>query len=412
MHGLEIEIPQQTLRLLRAFIQRRQHRGLVVIDVVARRPAEGLLLRRRQGTIPLDAALLAGLFGNERFRGAVAEGLVAAAVGVVVGRDRIQVQMREVIAEVPGPYTRHPECGQCLNFMEAQLEAFGVSERIDILVDRPGAIPGHQQRHALVQIVDHLRMPLTEHAEHRLGGLVNLLVRVAVDVDEGVLRPVGRRLSRQARELRPALEKAVEPLDLLVAPVGIRDRVDQHHQILAYAPDHRLLRYRQPIGQLQHRLRGSGLIRVKRRVEVVDRTGARPGALDCAHNTRGASASRLSSSSALSSSSGLSSISVPRETTPACSNAAQYSLLNIRSTTGRLRRMARNPRYDILFEPVKIGPVTARNRFYAVPHAAGMTNSMPHMRAKFRETKAEGGWGVVCSGYVSIDPSSDDAPLP
>jgi dimethylamine/trimethylamine dehydrogenase len=74
--------------------------------------------------------------------------------------------------------------------------------------------------------------------------------------------------------------------------------------------------------------------------------------------------------------------------------------------------MARNPRYDVLFEPVKIGPVTAKNRFYAVPHAAGMTNSMPHMRAKFRETKAEGGWGVVCTGYVSIDPSSDDSPLP
>jgi len=74
--------------------------------------------------------------------------------------------------------------------------------------------------------------------------------------------------------------------------------------------------------------------------------------------------------------------------------------------------VARNPRYDLLFEPVRIGPVTARNRFYAVPHAAGMTNSMPHMRAAFRETKAEGGWGVVCTGYVSIDPGSDDAPLP
>ncbi len=74
--------------------------------------------------------------------------------------------------------------------------------------------------------------------------------------------------------------------------------------------------------------------------------------------------------------------------------------------------MARNPRYDVLFEPVKIGPVTAPNRFYAVPHASGMTNSMPHMRAAFRATKAEGGWGVVCTGYVSIDPSSDDAPLP
>ena len=74
--------------------------------------------------------------------------------------------------------------------------------------------------------------------------------------------------------------------------------------------------------------------------------------------------------------------------------------------------MARNPRYDVLFEPVRIGPVTARNRFYAVPHAAGMTNAMPHMRAAFRATKAEGGWGVVCTGYVSIDPGSDDSPLP
>ena len=74
--------------------------------------------------------------------------------------------------------------------------------------------------------------------------------------------------------------------------------------------------------------------------------------------------------------------------------------------------MPRNPRYDPLFEPVRIGPVTSSNRFYAVPHAAGMTNSMPHMRAAFRGMKAEGGWGVVCTGYVSIDPASDDAPLP
>jgi dimethylamine/trimethylamine dehydrogenase len=41
-----------------------------------------------------------------------------------------------------------------------------------------------------------------------------------------------------------------------------------------------------------------------------------------------------------------------------------------------------------------------------------MTNALPHVRARFRETKAEGGWGVVCTGAVSIHPSSDDAPLP
>ena len=74
--------------------------------------------------------------------------------------------------------------------------------------------------------------------------------------------------------------------------------------------------------------------------------------------------------------------------------------------------MTRNPRFDVLFEPVRIGPVTAPNRFYQVPHASGMTNSLPHVRARFRETKAEGGWGVVCTGAVSIHPSSDDSPLP
>ena len=71
-----------------------------------------------------------------------------------------------------------------------------------------------------------------------------------------------------------------------------------------------------------------------------------------------------------------------------------------------------NPRYAVLFDPVRIGPVIAPNRFYQVPHASGMTNALPHVRARFREIKAEGGWGVVCTGAVSIHPSSDDAPLP
>jgi dimethylamine/trimethylamine dehydrogenase len=73
--------------------------------------------------------------------------------------------------------------------------------------------------------------------------------------------------------------------------------------------------------------------------------------------------------------------------------------------------MSRNPRYDILFEPVKIGPVTAPNRFYATPHAIGAGNQMPHTRAGMREVRAEGEWGVVNTGYCSIHPSSDDSPL-
>ncbi len=74
--------------------------------------------------------------------------------------------------------------------------------------------------------------------------------------------------------------------------------------------------------------------------------------------------------------------------------------------------MTRDPRHDILFEPIKIGPVTAKNRFYQVPHCTGLGWLRPRMLADLRATKAEGGWGVVCTEYCSIHPSSDDLPYP
>jgi dimethylamine/trimethylamine dehydrogenase len=74
--------------------------------------------------------------------------------------------------------------------------------------------------------------------------------------------------------------------------------------------------------------------------------------------------------------------------------------------------MTGDSRYDILFEPVPIGPVTAPNRFYQVPHCTGMGFRRPNTVAAMRETKAEGGWGVVCTEYCSIHPTSDDSPLP
>jgi dimethylamine/trimethylamine dehydrogenase len=67
-------------------------------------------------------------------------------------------------------------------------------------------------------------------------------------------------------------------------------------------------------------------------------------------------------------------------------------------------------RYGILFEPVRIGPVTAPNRFYQTPHATGLGSLKPQASAALRGIKAEGGWGVVCTEYCSIHPSSDDTP--
>ncbi len=74
--------------------------------------------------------------------------------------------------------------------------------------------------------------------------------------------------------------------------------------------------------------------------------------------------------------------------------------------------MARDPRFDPLFEPVRIGPVTAPNRFYQVPHCTGMGYQRPQMMAALRGVKAEGGWGVVCTEYCSIHASSDESPYP
>jgi dimethylamine/trimethylamine dehydrogenase len=70
--------------------------------------------------------------------------------------------------------------------------------------------------------------------------------------------------------------------------------------------------------------------------------------------------------------------------------------------------MTRDPRYDVLFQPLKIGPVTTRNRFYQVPHCTGMGWARPRTVAEMRGVKAQGGWGVVCTEYCSIHPASDD----
>ena len=70
----------------------------------------------------------------------------------------------------------------------------------------------------------------------------------------------------------------------------------------------------------------------------------------------------------------------------------------------------RDPIFDILFEPVNIGPVTARNRFYQVPHCNGMGDRLPRGMAAMRGTKAEGGWAVVSTEEVSIDHGTDFTP--
>ncbi|MDE2913262.1 MAG: FAD-dependent oxidoreductase [Paracoccaceae bacterium] len=73
--------------------------------------------------------------------------------------------------------------------------------------------------------------------------------------------------------------------------------------------------------------------------------------------------------------------------------------------------MPRIPAHDILFEPVDIGPVRARNRFYQTPHCNGMGYRDPTALAHMRGVKAEGGWAVVCTEQVEIHHTSDINPF-
>jgi len=71
----------------------------------------------------------------------------------------------------------------------------------------------------------------------------------------------------------------------------------------------------------------------------------------------------------------------------------------------------RDPRHDVLFEPLRIGPKTLRNRFYQVPHCTGFGVQKPGSQARYRATKAEGGWAAVCTEYCAVSPDSDETPF-
>ena len=76
----------------------------------------------------------------------------------------------------------------------------------------------------------------------------------------------------------------------------------------------------------------------------------------------------------------------------------------------RSGKFAMDKRFEILFQPVRIGPVTTKNRFYQVPHCSGMGHRYPDQDLKLRQTKAEGGWGVVSTQETEIHPTSDITP--
>src|SRR5579883_649940 len=73
-----------------------------------------------------------------------------------------------------------------------------------------------------------------------------------------------------------------------------------------------------------------------------------------------------------------------------------------------LEKVMAKGKFDVLFEPIKIGPKVLKNRFYQVPHCIGAGSDRPGFQAAHRSLKAEGGWAAMNTEYCSIHPESDD----
>ena len=76
-------------------------------------------------------------------------------------------------------------------------------------------------------------------------------------------------------------------------------------------------------------------------------------------------------------------------------------------TTPETDKTLRDPRYDILFEPLAIGPLVTKNRFYQVPHCNGMGRMFQDGNIAMRGIKAEGGWGIIATEQCEFHPTSD-----
>jgi dimethylamine/trimethylamine dehydrogenase len=73
--------------------------------------------------------------------------------------------------------------------------------------------------------------------------------------------------------------------------------------------------------------------------------------------------------------------------------------------------MGRDPRHDILFDPITIGSKTFRNRFWGVPYDSGFGPTAPLAHAGHREVQAEGGWSCIFTGVTSVSQDHDPRPF-
>lgn len=71
----------------------------------------------------------------------------------------------------------------------------------------------------------------------------------------------------------------------------------------------------------------------------------------------------------------------------------------------------RDPKHDVLFHPIELGPKVMPNRFWQTPHSIQAGSDFPGFQAGYRQIKAEGGWGAIFIEATSIAVDADADPL-
>ena len=182
-----------------------------------------------------------------------------------------QVARRPGVERAAGEHARHAHARHLVDVVPADHVPFVGEDRIEPRVVRAvadGVVV--EERARLVQVVQHLRLPVQVGVQHVLRQLERQAHRVAVVVVPDVVARVDRARGRVVRVLLAPLVD----VDDAVAAVGFDDRRDERDDVLADVADVRAVVDGQAVGQLHQRRRRAGFGRVNRAGDVVDRRRA------------------------------------------------------------------------------------------------------------------------------------------
>ena len=250
-HSFAIELVQIPMPSARHVVQRDEQGGLLVIDVVADTPPHAV--QRGIRPEPFDRRLTVRKLYRMAVGSARRVRLVEAPDRVVAVRDPEHVVRRPPVIEIMRPDAGQTPTRERRDFLEGELVPLADHDGIQLAVVRSRARRRIEERHRLVQVVQHGGMPREERLHHGPGQHLRHHDAVPVVIVRRVLPPVDQ--TRPDVLVRLAVAIGV---DHAVAPIDFRHWRDECYDAVANLPDEWRLFDRQPVRQFHEHLWRSG----------------------------------------------------------------------------------------------------------------------------------------------------------